>query len=165
MIRVLPDLTREILFDLLAHANVRVIKDIADKVDASCRDRENLVIFFHLELEIFQIFFDLAEQGMKHRFACCQDHDVISISVIIFYCLLLFDPVIEIGKVEVGQVLAQIVADRKPGRTVNDLVQKPQQIRVLELLPDQFLHYIVIDARVEFLYIEFETVPGAGNIS
>lgn len=65
---------------------------------------------------------------------------------------------IEIRQIEVSQVLTQVVPDRQAWGTVDDLIQEPEKILILELPSEQCLQNIVIDARIKFLYIEFQAV-------
>ena len=53
--------------------------------------------------------------------------------------LLLFDPVVKFGKVEIPGVLGNIVPNGNAGVSgcaVNDFIQQPKQIRVFEQAPE-----------------------------
>lgn len=80
---------------------------IAQEVNASGGNREHLVVLFNSE---FQIVFEVGgyffQQDMQIRFIMMKDHQIIGIPEIKTNSLYLFKPMIEIGKVEIGEVLA-----------------------------------------------------------
>jgi hypothetical protein len=64
--------------------------------------------------------------------------------------------VVEIAKVNVGEVLGEIVSDRQARSRVDYLVDKPKEIRILEFFPDQGLEDGVVDTRVILFDISLE---------
>lgn len=59
------------------------------------------------------------------------DH-VVSIPEVMAHTPVLLQPVVEPCQVVIGKILAQIIADRKSGCAVDDLVQQPEKAFVLE---------------------------------
>lgn len=76
---------------------------------------------------------------MEVLFVMVKDHQVIGVTEIKTDPFFFLDPVIKIGQVEIGKVLAEIVANRQPGSAINDLVEQPKQVIVFELPPEQLL--------------------------
>ncbi len=54
----------------------------------------------------------MGQQPMQFGFAGCQKYHIIRIPEIMPDMHLLFDPVVKVGEIQVGQILAQIVSDR-----------------------------------------------------
>lgn len=66
--------------------------------------------------------------------------------------------VVEIGEVKVGEVLREIISDRDPRSGVDNTVNKPKEILILDLSADDLFHCLVIDARVILFAISLETI-------
>lgn len=71
---------------------------------------------------------------------------------------------IKIGQEKICKVLAEVVPDRNTISTVNDFIEEPKKIFVLEFPPEQILQYLVIDVRVEFLNIKLQAILGARHV-
>lgn len=80
---------------------------------------------------------------MKAWFVRRQYHDIIGIPEIIPDAFHFLDPVIEVGQVKIGEILAEVVADWQTWSRVDDLVQEPQQILILKFPPEQALEDLV----------------------
>lgn len=70
----------------------------------------------------------------------------------------LIHPVHEIGKHQVGEILRQVVAYRKPGSGVYNLVKQPKQILVLDFPAHDAFQHIVVYGRIELLDVNFQTI-------
>lgn len=99
-------------------------EDVTNEVYATICDRKNLVVAFDFKLQSLpEIFPDIREKLVETFFVRCEEYQIIGISEIISYPLDLFEPVIETGQVEISQILAEIVPDRKAVRAFDDLIQ------------------------------------------
>lgn len=65
MVRVLGQLARKVLLDLLTNPDVRVIEHVSNEVNAASFDREYLVILFDLQFQICHIQLDLGKGPMQ----------------------------------------------------------------------------------------------------
>lgn len=61
-----------------------------------------------------------------------KNHQVVGVPEIIPDTFNLFDPMIKISEIEVRKVLAKVVANGETRCAVDDLVQQPEQVLVLE---------------------------------
>jgi hypothetical protein len=113
-----------------------MIKNIPDEIDPAGGNREDLVIGLDLKAQLrLEVFPDMGEKQVQLLFARRQDHHIVKIPEIITDHHILLKPVIETGKVKIGEILTEIIADRKPGRAIYNLFQEPQKFGILELSP------------------------------
>lgn len=100
---------------------------VSDKVDAPGGDGKDLVIGFQLQAQVdFEVLADLAQQPVQRRLIRGQENHVIQVAEIMPDQLFFFQPVVKIGQVKIGEVLRQVVADRKTRSAFDDLVEEPQ---------------------------------------
>lgn len=104
-------------------------ENIAQKINSPGIDREHLVIMFNNKLQIvLQVNSHVCKQLVQVWLAVRKYNHIISIAEIVLYALLFLDPVIEIGKVEICEVLAQVVPDGEAIGTVNNSIEEPEEI-------------------------------------
>ncbi len=66
---------------------------------------------------------------------------------------------VEFRKVQVGEILGNVVADRHAAGRIYDAVQKPKHIGVFQLAPNDLFKYAVVDGGIELAHVDFKTVP------
>lgn len=77
---------------------MRMVKPVANKVNASCGNREHLIVLFYCEVQLcFHIVGDFRKKGMEVGFIRMKDYQVIGVTEIKTDLFLLFQPVIKIG--------------------------------------------------------------------
>ena len=97
----------KVLFVPLAGEAMGVIRDVTHEIDATALNGEYLVITFYVECPfVVQIVVDKHQMPGERRFVRRQQHDVVGITVVITDFELLFDDVVELGKIEVCEKLA-----------------------------------------------------------
>lgn len=96
MLGISGKLTREVLFDLLAYARVRVVEHVSNEVDTASCDWEYLVIVLDFQLELLHVELDVGEKIVKLRLVLVQYHNVVGISVVILNSFLFLQPVVEV---------------------------------------------------------------------
>lgn len=83
-----------------------MIEYIAEEVNATGFDREDLVVWLYLKLKIVpEIFPDIRQQSMEAFFVWGEEDQVVCIPEIISDTLCLFEPMIKSAQVEVGEIL------------------------------------------------------------
>lgn len=105
--------------------------DEAAKVHAAGFHGEDLVVRLQLQFELRpEILPDIGQQLVKAGLVGGEEDAVIQIPGIRPDLFCLFDPVIETGQEEIGEVLAEVVPDRQAVRAVDDLIQEPEQATI-----------------------------------
>lgn len=122
--------------------------------------RKDLFIPLQPQLQILHVFPYLRKKPVQFLLTRSKKHHVVSIAKVIPYLLHLLYPMIEVGQIQVGEILGEIVADRHSFGTVDDLVQEPERIPALNLLPDDGLEYVMVNGRVELAHVYLQAVPG-----
>lgn len=142
----------------LPQPRVGVVEDVSEEVYPTGINLKNLPVAFYGQLQLlFRVFPYVPEKGAEIFLVPQYDH-VVRITEIMFHPFRLFHPVVEVRQVYIGQILAQIVPYRQPGRTVYHFVKDAQQTRVSYLLPDFCFHYVMVYGRIVFLDVPFQTV-------
>lgn len=85
---------------------------VSEYIDTPFCDGEYLVIAFNLQLEVdMEISAYLGQYGMQLGLGGCQEYHIVCVSEIVLYTKIFFDVMVEIGEIDIGQVLAQIIAN------------------------------------------------------
>ena len=72
--------------------------------------------------------------------------------------------VVEIGKGQVCEILREIISDRDPRSGVDNPVNKPKEILILDLEPDDTFHCVVVDTWIILSTIPFKAKTGTLRI-
>ena len=67
---------------------------------------------------------------------------------------------VEVGKHQVCEVLAQIVADRHAVGAVDDRIEQGERILAFDFAADDGFQYVVVYRRVELPDVDFEAISG-----
>ena len=105
---------------------------------------------------------DGIQEPVQPLLTAVQYHYVIHIPVVVPNSQLLFQPVIHIGQVQVGQILAREVSDWQAfilAVAVNNSVQQPQHLGIGNGVADYLFERSVIYIVVELADVNFQTVP------
>lgn len=95
---------------------------------------------------------------MKTGLVGRQNHQVVCVAEIVFYALLLLEPMIEARQVEIGKILAEIIPDRNTGHAVDNLVQEREQPIIFQLPQKLGLEDIMPDGRIELPDVQFQAI-------
>lgn len=99
---------------------------VSYEVDAAGRDGKDLIVRFQLQAKVcLEIFPDLPKKPVKRWLIRRQKDHIVQVPEIVPDFLFLLQPVIEVRQVKIGEVLREIVADRKARRAVDDLLEEP----------------------------------------
>jgi len=161
------------LLDALAHQLLMPVELVANIVQGAtmlvvtvlCHG-ENLPVALDGQPQlIVEVSTDGYEHLMKVTLALGEEDYVIGILRSIhlrrqaYLCVqTLIHPVHEIGKHQVGEILRQVVAYRKSGSGVYNLVKQPKQILVLDFPAHDAFQHIVVYGRIELLDVDFQTI-------
>ena len=112
---------------------MRVVGDIAHKVDSPALHREYLVIAFHRQfaLRVQIVVYEHADT-VQSGFVASKHHYVVGITVIIPHPGHFFYEVVKFRQIEVSEVLGNIVAYGNTRSTGNNAVKQPKHCRVLD---------------------------------
>lgn len=101
---------------------------------------------------------------MQECFVSVEKYHIIGIPEVIFHPDLLFDLMVEICEIQVGEILAQIIPDGHTVRAVDDLIEQGQCIRAFYLAADDLFEYIMVDAGIEFPNVYFQAISAVFSV-
>lgn len=131
--------------------------------------RKYLPIRFNLQFQLgSHIQTNHIQKPMQSSLAAIQYHHIVHIPVVVFHSQHFLDEVIQIGQVQVRQVLAREVSNGQSliaAVAVNNRVQQPKHIGVGNRVTDYPLQRCVIHIVIELADINFQTVPRALPVS
>lgn len=123
-------------------------------------NRKYLLVAFQRQFQGREILLDVGQQDVQFLFRGGEKYHVIGISEIVPHPLLLLDPMVEVGKHQVCEVLAQIVADRHAVGAVDDRIEQGERILAFDFAADDGFQYVVVYRRVELPDVDFEAISG-----
>jgi len=112
-----------------------------------------------------QVFPHVNKNPVQPILVVGKNHNVIGISEIILHALFLFQPMVEICKIEICEILRKIVADWDTAfNRINDFVKKPKQPGILDFPADNLLQDVMVDAWVEMADVDFQAILCSGGV-
>lgn len=102
------------------------------------------------------------QEPMQPFLAAVQYHHIVHIPVVVFHSQILLDEVIQVGQVQVCQVLACEVSNGQSliaAVAVNNRVQQPEHVRIGYGVADYPFQRSMIYIVIELAYVDFQTIP------
>lgn len=124
----------------LSEQNAVVILLESHIVDTPIINRENLPVRLDLHFQLStQVQPESIQHFMQPFLACTQHHNIIHVSKVVFHAQILLSPMVEVGQVEVSQILTCEVADWQSlclTVAIYYLIQQPQHLLIGNRIAD-----------------------------
>ena len=147
----------------LAEQNTVVVLLESHVINTSRINRKYLPVRFNLQFQFrSHIQTNHIQEPVQSFLAAIQYHHIVHIPVVVFHAQNLLDEVIQVGQVQVRQVLACEVSDRQTliaAVAVNNGVQQPEHIGIGNGVADYPFQRCVIHVVIELADVYLKTVP------
>ena len=147
----------------LAEQYAVVVLFEAHVINTSCINRKYLPVVLNLQFQFgTKIKSNHIQEPVQSFLAAVQYHHIVHIPVVVFHAQHFLDEVIQVGQVQVRQVLACEVSDRQTliaAVAVNNRVQQPEHIGIGNGVADYPFQRCVIHVVIELADVYFQTIP------
>lgn len=137
-------------------------------VNPSCINRKYLPVGLNLQFQFgSKIQSNHIHQPVQPLLAAVQYHHIVHIPVVVFHSQILLDEVIQVGQVQVRQVLACEVSNRQAliaAVAVNNRVQQPEHSGIGNRVTDYPFQRSVIHIVIELSDVNFQTIPCSHSV-
>ena len=135
----------------------------AHVINTSCINRKYLPVVLNLQFQFgTKIQSNHIQEPVQSFLAAVQYHHIVHIPVVVFHAQHFLDEVIQVGQVQVRQVLACEVSNRQAliaAVAVNNRVQQPEHIGIGNGVADYPFQRCVIHVVIELADVYFQTIP------